>query len=277
MLNKWSSWSKNIVDWVENDTAYVSVPFTWNLPNAYSKCVWYRQQGYNIRAGGCAVSLMPHYLESVAEIGGEVNALPRHNPNATFTSRGCIRNCSFCAVPRIEGELRELKEWQPKPIVCDNNLLACSRKHFDTVIDRLKPIKGIDFNQGLDCRLLSDHHIERLQELDITTLRFSWDFIGSENEVTSAINRCLNAGFSKRKIRVYVLFGFNDTPDDALYRFQTLKTMGIRANPQRYQPLDALVKDRYIAQNWTNRELKRFMRYWARQNWLSKIPFKEYV
>ena len=114
----------------------MSVPFTWNLPQAYSLCVWYRQLGYRVRAGGPAVKLIPRYLAEVADIGGEVDALKKHNPNATFTSRGCVRNCPFCAVPRIEGQLRELTDWEPKPIICDNNLLACSRRHFDLVIDR---------------------------------------------------------------------------------------------------------------------------------------------
>lgn len=44
-----------------------------------------------MRAGGPAVSLMPEMLADVAELGGEVDALPRHNPMATFTTRGCVR------------------------------------------------------------------------------------------------------------------------------------------------------------------------------------------
>ncbi|MBU2249138.1 MAG: hypothetical protein KKD77_20495, partial [Gammaproteobacteria bacterium] len=159
------SWPKKQISWLDGNKAMLSVPFTWNLPAAYSSCVWFRQQGYEVHAGGPAVSLMPDYLKDVAIIGGEVDALKHHNSEATFTSRGCIRNCPFCAVPKIEGELRELENWDPKPIICDNNLLACSKAHFDRVIDRLKPIRGVDFNQGLDARLLTVHHVGRLKEL----------------------------------------------------------------------------------------------------------------
>jgi hypothetical protein len=272
-----TEWPKKTITWVERDKAFVSVPFTWNLPRAYSTCVWLKQEGYEVNAGGPAVSLMPEYLKDVAHIGKEINALPHHNTMATFTSRGCIRSCSFCAVPKIEGELRELKEWEPKPIVCDNNLLACSQRHFDSVIDRLKPIQGVDFNQGLDARLLTDHHVDRLKELSLALVRFSWDNIASESIVIDSIKRMIAAGFPKGRIRVYVLFGFNDSPDDALYRFETLKKLGLpKNNPQRYQPLDALTKNEYVAPNWTHRELQRFMRYWSEQRWLSKVPFNEF-
>lgn len=269
-------WPKRTIEWTEDNTAYLSVPFTWNLPEVYSRCVWYRQQGFQVRAGGPAVELMPNYLSGLADIGGEVDALSKHNPNATFTSRGCIRNCQFCAVPKIEGELRELTHWEPKPIVCDNNLLACSLRHFDTVIDTLKHLTNVDFNQGLDARLLKQHHIDRLRELHLHCVRLAWDNVHLESTIMNAINRLLAAGLAKSKIRVYVLVGFDDTQDDALYRCQTLKDRGILPNPQRYQPLDTLRKDSYVGLGWSARLLTDFIRYWSRQKWLRPIPFAEY-
>lgn len=269
-------WPKKTIYWTQNNSAFVSVPFTWNLPQAYSTCVWLRQEGYDVWAGGPAVSLMPDMLREVAQLGDSVNALPRHNPDATVTSRGCIRHCKFCAVPIIEGDLVELSTWEPKFIVCDNNLLACSRRHFDRVIDSLKPLRGVDFNQGLDARLLTSYHIDRLRELNVSVIRLAWDDVNLESIITDALNRLLAAGFSKRKLRVYVLLGFDDTPEDALYRLETLKARGIRPNPQRYNPLDTLKRDSYVSPNWTDYELHRYMRYWSRQNWLERIAFEDY-
>jgi hypothetical protein len=264
-----------IAEWTEDGTAFVSVVFSWDIPAAYQKCVWYREWGYDVRAGGPAVTLNPDYLAGVAKLGGHVNALPHHNPNATFTSRGCIRHCPFCAVPRIEGELLELAEWEVKPIVCDNNLLACSRAHFDRVIDRLKPLTGIDFNQGLDARLLTDHHADRLAELDCM-VRVAWDWTAMEPQFMTAFERLRRAGFSKSAIRVYVLIGFDDTPEDALYRLRTVKALGLKPSPMRYQALDSMMRNDHIGASWTHRELTRYMRYWSNLRYLENVPFEEF-
>lgn len=270
-------WPKRIVEWKNGHTAYLSVVFSWQLPQAYQRSVWLKAEGYRVRAGGPAVAVQPDYLADVAEIGGEVDALARHNPNATRTSTGCIRACSFCLVSKIEGYLVELSEWEPRPIVCDNNLLACSRIHYDHVIDRLKPIRGIDFNQGLDARLMMKHHAGRLAELDLKCVRLAWDSVKNENEFMRAFELLREAGIAKSLIRVYVLIGFKDTPEDALYRLQSVFDLGLMPNPMRYQPLKAMVKNSFVGPGWTDRELKRYVRYWSNTAHVGSIPFAEFV
>lgn len=270
------SWSKRLVEHTDNGIARLSVAFTWDLPLAYQRAVWLREMSQHVIAGGPAVRLMPDYLADVAEIGTDwPDAVRNHNPLATFTSRGCIRRCPFCAVWRTEGRLRELEDWPIRPIVCDNNLLACSKQHFDDVIDRLKPLSAIDFNQGLDARLLTKHHAERLAELDCT-VRLALDDIRYESQFMAAWGRLRSEGLPPNRIRVYVLFGFNDTPDDALYRLRLVQSLGTWPNPMRYQPLDALVRNSYVAPNWTEPKLRRYHRYWSRLRWLEHIPFEEY-
>ncbi len=272
-----AQWSKAIIYWRDNGKVLVSVPFTWQLSEARLLCRAFSDAGHEVFAGGPAVKLLPDFLKDVAKCNSiELDALPRHNPQATFTSRGCPRHCPFCAVPKIEGDLTELQDWTPKPVVCDNNLLACSQRHFDTVVDRLKGLKGIDFNQGLDARLLTQHHVDRLRELDITVLRFAWDETKLEAKVMTAIEQCLKVGFPRRKLRIYVLIGFNDMPEDALYRLQTMKDMGIWPNVQRFQPLDALKKNSFVAPGWTDLELRRMARYWNRQRWLEHVAYQDY-
>jgi len=273
-------WSKKILEWIDGDRAYLSVVFTWQLPEAWSRCVWYREQGYQVNVGGPAVSLFPEYLRQVATVNGLfVDALVRHNDQATRFSIGCVNACPFCAVPIVEGELKECKG-EPRPIVCDNNLLACSKRHFDYVIDTLKPVRSIDMNQGLDCRLITPYHIERLRGLNLHCIRFAWDHIKEEHHVMRAIELCLKSGIPKSKIRIYVLVGYHDTPEDALYRMQTLKDLGLHKNsPMRFQEIrgiKALVKDSYLESTWTEYEMKRFMHYWFRQAWVSNIPYADW-
>lgn len=274
-----TTWSKRWIEWADGETAYVSVPFTWLLEKAASRCVALKQDHRHVRIGGPAVEARPDFppgLSSVAEIGGHVDALWRHNPEATMTSRGCIRACSFCCVPRIEGDIVELPTWEPKPIVCDNNLLACSRRHFDRVIDSLKGQRGVDFNQGLDARLITPYHAGRIAELRMESVRLSWDSVDEESAVMDAMGMLRSAGFGKRRLRVYVLIGYEDTPDDAYYRLQTLKDMGIRPNAQRYQSLTSQKINSDCGVHWTRTLLARYMRYWNRQAWLGGVAFEDY-
>ena len=272
--NTWTS--DGLLEWTEGNTAYLSVVFTWKLVEASQRIVWHRAMGRDVLVGGPAVSLMPDMLP--ANTASDVDALVRHNPDATFTSRGCIRRCSFCAVPKTEGQLVELDEWEAKPIVCDNNLLACSRRHFNRVIDRLKPLTGVDFNQGLDARLLTKGHATRLAELDVKWVRLAWDSVDNEASFIHAFELLRGAGIPKSKIGVYVLIGFKDTPGDALYRLETIhRKFGAWPFPMRYQPLDTIMKDAFVGPHWTDRELRRYVRYWANLRYLGSIPFGEFI
>lgn len=280
--NKSSNWSKSVVEWIEGDKAYLSTVFSWDLQVTYQRAVWFKAEGYKVYVGGPAIILNPGRFANVAteewvlSESEKPNALIHHNPNATFTTRGCIRNCPFCAVPKIEGSLRELSDWQPKPLVCDNNLLAASRLHFNRVIDRLKAIRRIDFNQGLDARLLTKHHASRLAELDLYAVRLAWDSAKNETAFMQAYELLRKAEIPKCRIRVYTLIGYKDSPNEALYRLETIRNLGIVPNPMRYQPLNCEIKDSYIAPGWTDKELRRFVRYWSNLAYLGGIPFNEF-
>lgn len=63
MADEWPT--HGLTDWTEGDTAYLSVVFSWRLPDAYQRAVWYRELGYRVRAGGPAVTLNPDYLATL--------------------------------------------------------------------------------------------------------------------------------------------------------------------------------------------------------------------
>ena len=271
------NWSRTFVEWTNGRTAYISVVFSWDLQKAWQRAVWLRQEGYKVKVGGPAAMMQKQMFDGLAEVGGTTDALQRHHPEATMTSRGCIRDCEFCVVPKVEGDIRELNHWEPKRLVLDNNLLACSKRHFDRVIDSLKLIKHVDFNQGLDARLLTDHHAQRIAELDMVCVRLAWDDVTLEGEFRKAFDHLLTAGFKPTRIFVYVIIGYKDSPDDALYRLQAVRDLGGYPNPMRYQPLKAKRRNSFVGKNWTNRELGRYMRYWANFFHTGSIPFAEFV
>ena len=42
-----SQWPrKGLAEWIEGDTAYISIAFSWRLDEAYQRCAWYKGQGY---------------------------------------------------------------------------------------------------------------------------------------------------------------------------------------------------------------------------------------
>lgn len=160
-------------------------------------------------------------------------------------------------------------------MVCDNNLFAATRRHFERVIDSLLPFPMVDFNQGLEARRLTGWHIDQIRRLQGVKVRFAFDHVNAETSVRDAVYKCKESGL--RDIGVYVLIGYKDTSDDAHYRLEIVRSWGIYPNPMRYQPLDCLVKNSFVGDGWTEEELKRTMRYYSRLSQLNGIPYEEYT
>ncbi|MDD5288331.1 MAG: hypothetical protein PHY28_04385 [Dehalococcoidales bacterium] len=255
-------WRKGIATWVKGSTLHISVPFTWLMEDAEKmKAKW---KGDCV-IGGSGLMLPSEYTE--------FEPLILHNACATFTTRGCINNCSFCAVPKLEGEFREIPDFRPAPLICDNNLLASSKKHLRRVVDSLKQFPFVDFNQGLEAKLFTPEIADILGELKCK-VRFAFDHIGLESTVRNAIDLCRER--TTKDIQVYCLIGFNDTPDDARNRLELIRSWGAMPNPMRYQPITTTKKDSFVAPRWTDRQLTDMVRYYSRLNWLGHIPFNEY-
>jgi len=267
--------------WQEQGAMCLSVPFTWLLHEARGICLAHPTK--RIVVGGPAIRLMPKYLADLPNVEMETiqpskPPLQRANPDASRTTLGCPNRCPFCGVNTIEGPYRELKDWPPLPLLCDSNFLACSDTHFDYTIDRLKQAKlrYVDFNQALWAKGLTKHRAGRLAELPIRP-RFAWDRPEEEDDVFRAIELMVKAGIPKsRHMAVLCLVGYNETPQDALYRMETLKSRGLLGFAMRYQPLDTLKINEYCPPQWDPQELKDFCRYWNRQSWLGGITYEEY-
>lgn len=222
---------------------------------------------------------MPEYLAGIAEVRKTYpGVLQKIQPLATRSTVGCPNNCAFCGVDKIEPRSVELPQWPDRPVYCDNNILASSRKHFDRVIERLKKHNFADFNQGLDTRLLTKYHADRFSELNNPTLRLAWDTPSQESAFMYAFQLLRNAGIAKKYIRCYVMIGFRDTPENAYYRLTTVKSLGIKLMPMRYNPLDTLKRNTYVdeAAGWTNDLLKDYMKYFFNDQHFRGLPFEKF-
>jgi hypothetical protein len=251
----------------------ISVVFTWQLEKAVQTAI---ENDYKI--GGPAVRILPHLVPSeIRCLEDDGNWIPLHNPEATRTTIGCGRNCEFCLVKKIAPEFKEFPNFIPKSTLCDDNFLAASKRHIINSIDRLSKLKNIDFNQGLDARLFKSWHIDQFKRLHWHSIRLAWDSAKQENYVVDTINKLIAAGFPHRKISCYGLINFKETFDEAMYRFNTIKSLGVFPWPMRYQPGDSLTKNSYCSPNWSPILLARFIKYWSKQQYLWKVTFEEFL
>ena len=96
---------------------------------------------------------------------------PDEDTSYAFITRGCIRKCWFCKVPKYEGKLQFYNHIEDvvkhkKVKFLDNNILAYD-KHmevFQWCLDH--PDIKVEFNQGLDFRLVNDENLEALSKLN---------------------------------------------------------------------------------------------------------------
>ena len=107
---------------------------------------------------------------------------PQYHRAIGFLTRGCIRRCEWCVVPRKEGAIRPAAVWEQlkRPdgrelVLMDNNVLACG--HGLEQIERMGRAEvWVDFKQGLDARLIDPHSAALLAKLKwIRCVRLSCD------------------------------------------------------------------------------------------------------
>lgn len=150
-----------------------------------------------------------------------------------FLTRGCPRGCDFCHVAAKEGrrsykvaDLDEFYAGQKSIVILDPNILGC--KDWGDLLEQIARTKAkVDFNQGLDIRLMTDEKAAALSEIKIEMIHFAWDRYEDKDDILPKLEV-----FKKRtkldyhKLMVYVLCNFDTTIDQDLERIYTLRDMG---------------------------------------------------
>ena len=98
-----------------------------------------------------------------------------------FLTRGCPRGCGFCIVKDKEGlcsrkvaDLNEFWNGQKYIELLDPNILAC--KDWKDLLQQLIDSKAkVNFNQGLDIRMMNEEKAEMLSQIPIKAIHFAWD------------------------------------------------------------------------------------------------------
>jgi len=257
---------------------YVTSLFTWDLKKVVRCVQFYAEQfpAVPISLGGIAASLLPDYIEEGTGVRPHVGLFEdaeccppdysltfgrRVDASITFASRGCPRHCRFCCVRQHEPKFFVRDDWEkdiclklPKIIFWDNNWLASPnfRKDCDTIRRLGKPV---DFNQGLDARLYNKAIARELSDLRVDPIRFAFDSLADEPDVLRAIR--LAKKYSNKEVRVYVLYNYQDTPEDLFYRIDLLNRNGALVFPMEYRK--PVPSDKRLAgPNWNVALLRAF-------------------
>lgn len=191
-LMKISSYHKSIGDLVEwynpfdkYDIVYMSKIFSFT-----SDFGQYMTNTAKICKGGTGYDIFSTLPEEINHIKPDYSIYPSIGNKTAygFLTRGCPNKCKWCIVPKKEGDIKPYMDVEEiaidgrnELILMDNNILASDHgiEQIEKIIKmnegRKKKIK-VDFNQGLDARLVTDEIAKMLSRLKwIKRIRFGCD------------------------------------------------------------------------------------------------------
>ncbi len=231
--------------------------------------------------------LVPDY--SILDQIRDQYVYPVHDAYFAYASRGCVRKCHFCGVPKLEGEQRDSQSITglikaiderhgPKRdlMLMDNNVVASP--NYRNIIAEIRDIgfergatfrrpgkpsvqRRVDFNQGVDARILckDNMYLEQMATIAIRPLRIAFDHLGVRKPYETAIRMAHEVGL--HDLSNYMLYNFKDTPTDLYERMRLNIDLNEKLNirifsfPMRYQPTD-LPERTFVSENWNRYYLR---------------------
>jgi len=173
--------------------------------------------------------------------------------NYGFCSRGCNNKCPWCVVPEKEGKAKpecdiyDIWDGESKDLMLwDNNILQLP-DHFKLIAEQVHKHRElkIDFNQGLDIRLITKEIAELMSTKYMRHAAYHFAFDTSKIDQLVIDKVKILKGFEINQNIFYVLVGFpskdiktaKEDIQDAVYRLNLLRSLGQRAMVMRYKKI----------------------------------------
>lgn len=183
-----------------------------------------------------------------------------------FLTRGCGRSCPECFVPKKEGKIRahaDVEEFlrHRDVVLLDNNVLQ--HPHGLAQIEKMADLGvRVDFNQGLDARLIDDSVAALLARLTwLTPLRLACDSPGMMPTVAKAVQTLRWHNVTPRRYMCYCLV--RDVRE-AVERVKFLKGLNVDPFAQPYIGLDGkgASEEQRVFARWVNHKAEFKSRTW---------------
>ena len=218
-LMKLSRWHKDRGD--SPDLLFASKVFDFSEDYGY----WPRCETLKGGTGYSLVSMLPQEIE---------NTDPDYSiyPTCRFTiqmfTRGCIRRCPWCVVPRKEGQLYSVYPMAPNPRgehveVLDNSFFGGQgwRTSVEWLLDHGQPVSL----HGVDVRTVHKDQAEALQLLTHhKQIHIAWD--DAEVDMRPHFDRVCSL-IAPSNVMCYVLIGYGTSHDQDEYRVREIHKRGM--------------------------------------------------
>lgn len=141
-------------------------------------------------------------------------------------------------------------------------LIVCYPKIQDTyeMLRYKKPVQRfVDFNQGTDCRYITEEVIKIISEIPVRPLRIAFDYFGLKERYIKAVE--LAAQYDIKELSNYILYNFHDTPEELYRRLEINQDLSDRLNlhiysfPMKYIPLEPKGRD-HIGKHWNRKFIR---------------------
>lgn len=198
--------------------------------------------------------------EEVEHIMPDYSIYPEFKDTAYgYLTRGCPRGCSFCHVASKEGkcsrkvaDLSEHWDGQKHIEVMDPNTLAC--KDWRDILEQLRDSKAkVNFNQGLDIRMMTGEKAEMLNSIRMSDCHFAWDRYEDGDIIKPKFEEFIKIAKPRSHFyQVYVLCNYDTTLEQDLERIYWLRDHG-------YAPYVMLYDKEHIPRGSVYKRLQRWV------------------
>lgn len=138
-------------------------------------------------------------------------------------------------------------------MLSDPNILACE-DHKDLLQQLIDSKAEVEFNQGLDIRLITDTNLDLLRQIKLKQIHFAFDRWQDKDIIEPKLRAFKEAtGYHRGKgdVTVYILVNYDTTIEQDLYRIQLCRELNFSPFPMIYdkEHCDPIYKK---LQRWCN-------------------------